>query len=255
MKLIASLMVGPGEHDRYLEPCLDSLLSFCDEVRVRLERSPDDAEFRSIADRVLTQRGVMVLDVGESDFFRHEGRARQQLLDWTLEGEPTHVLSIDADEFVADGEAVRSSCRDEYQPVAWTLCMQEVWNADDEGLEIRQDGGWNEHDVPILWSPQKLYWPLRILDRPLACGREPEAVRTAVKGCADTAVLHFGWTRRAERKSRYDRYAVADGGKYHAGSHLFSILDPDSQVTLNRTPWPAGLEDQRAAILAYANAE
>ncbi len=53
-------------------------------------------------------------------------------------------------------------------------------------------------------------------------------------------LLHFGWTRPGERKERYDRYTRHDGGRFHAGSHLRSIMWPDARVKLQWRDWPEG---------------
>lgn len=249
MKLTASLIVH-DELSRYLEPCIGGLLEFCDEVRV-LDDASRDGWDEYLADAWgRAGRRVLALREDEPGFFTHEGRARQRLLDWTLAGEPTHVLALDADEFIADGAALRRACTDDLD--VWACCMQEVWNADGAGLDLRQDGGWAETDVPVLWRPAALQAP-RIADRALACGRVPEGVSRLRGGHTCTAILHFGWANRAERAARHERYAVADGGRYHARAHLDSILLPDDRVTLNRVPWPAGIAPHRAeAILDHA---
>ena len=58
----------------------------------------DLTKWGNYADRV----AIWWLDGGT--FYEHEGRARQKLLTLTQELEPTDVLAIDADEFVADGQ-------------------------------------------------------------------------------------------------------------------------------------------------------
>lgn len=229
MKLVASMIMGPGERERYLPFVLASLATFCDDV---------------------------ILGDG-SDFFEHEGRARQRLLDATLAANPTHILAIDCDELVSDGAALRAACESEC-PVL-TLVMREVWQADSDQLRVREDGGWKSHLVPSLWRvPDQLDQTWRISDRQLACGREPIAVQALhrTRGCSEWSgvdLLHFGWTNAAERQERYDRYAVADGGRFHAGAHLQSILLPDSRVTLAPLDWPPALERLKADLLERVN--
>lgn len=238
MKLVASLMVGPNEQERYLAQCLESLATYCDEIRIRLEGYGDkgDGWFHGTV-------GLCPIAIRRSEptFFRHEGRARQELLDWTLEADPTHILSIDADEFVADPDQLRAALEQHPEADVLALCMEEVWKADQDGYRVRCDGGWCPHEVPVLYRVPRRPGPeFRIQDRALACGREPVSVRRLARHAvyAETALLHFGWTREAERASRHERYAVADGGKFHAGSHLASILWPDAQVTLEARPRP-----------------
>jgi hypothetical protein len=192
-------------------------------------------------------------------FYEHEGRARQAALEWTMGSAPTHILAIDADEFVAEGHALRGRV-EAHQHGVVSLNMQEVWKADDHGLLIRQDGGWKEHGVacvfhvpPNVHTDRSIRRHWRINDRALACGRIP--IWSTVRGNRGGNpvigdLLHFGWANEADRDARYQRYVEHDGGVHHAGSHLESIMWPDERVSLTRRPWPA-LKD-RDQILARA---
>jgi glycosyltransferase involved in cell wall biosynthesis len=249
IRLIASMIVR-NERTRYLGPCLDSLLSFCDEVRVL-----DDGSTDGSYEMLLERQGVSVLTNAGPTFFEHEGKARQALLEWTLEGSPTHILAIDADEFVASGSQLRKLAI-AGRNLIWTLPMQEIWEADEEGLWIRQDGGWREHPVPHFFAvPPARTSDWRILERELACGREPLAIRRRAGRArrAGTEILHFGWTNHSERQRRYDRYARHDAGRFHANAHLESILWPDEKVKVTPRPWPAELD--AGAILFKARKE
>lgn len=247
MNLVASLIVH-NERDRFLGPCINHLMEFCDEVRVWDDGSDDD----SVA--VAEKLGASVYHSFQHEFFEHEGRTRQHLLEWTLEADPTHILSIDADEFVADGDLVRAAClaREEVH----TLVMEEVWELDGECLCIREDGGWVPHSIPALYHvPAERDASWAILDVPLACGREPYAVRAASSHARPTGteILHFGWANESERAARHERYAVADGGRFHASSHLDSILWPPELIYLRPRSWPPGLADYRSAIEKRVN--
>lgn len=242
MKLVASVMTK-NEIGRYLEPFISHLLEFCDEVRV-LDDGSDDGTYYWLGGLA---KPVIVKPNPGPAFFEHEGRARQNLLEWTLDAEPTHVLSIDADEFVSDGAAVRAACESENRVGVWTLLMEEVWKASPAKLQVRHEGGWRPHPVPILWSvPPQPSRAFRIRDRALACGREPIYVAKHAHRAQATgvSVLHFGWTREAEREQRYQRYVTHDGGKFHASAHLQSIMWPDSRVRLRNRRWPKGLTYQ-----------
>lgn len=240
VKLVASMIVR-NERGRYLEPCVQHLQEFCDEIRV-----VDDGSTDGTAD-YLAEQGCFVWSNPRSTFYEHEGRARQQLLEWTLDAQPTHVLAIDADEFVEDGARLRQQLGREI--VAHTLCMQEVWAAG-ETLKIRMDGGWKPHPVPICWAVPINRAALRIQDRALACGREPLDVRRMRQRPTGVCVLHFGWANPAEREARYQRYVEADGGKFHASRHLQSIMWPDAKVQLCEQEWPEAI----AAALREADA-
>jgi glycosyltransferase involved in cell wall biosynthesis len=235
MKLVAS-MLARNELGRYLEPCVLTLLEYCDEIRIL-----DDGSTDGSVDWLRRLPNVQVLEQDGPPAFEHEGRARNRLLDWTLEADPDYVLAIDADEFVDDGQALREFLDETPAPVV-TLCMEEVWKAVEVGYNVRCDGGWCPHEVPVVWKPSRgTDW--RILDRPLACGREPAAVRRLWQSrrhaYSDRAILHFGWTKPSERVSRHARYAELDGGKYHASAHLKSILWPDSRMLFESRPKPA----------------
>lgn len=255
MKLIAS-MIARNELSRYLEPCVAHLLEFCEEIRVL-----DDCSDDGTAQWLTRQPRVMTLHESTHAFYAHEGQARQRLLDWTLEGEPSHILSIDADEFIADGEVVRSHCAAGEQGIAatwvaplrvWTLQMEEIWELDDECLCVREDGGWRAHPVPILYAvpAQRAASDWQIRNMPLACGREPHIVRKNAMQArpVGTEILHFGWANESERAARHERYVKADGGRYHAGSHLDSIMWRDERVKLRPRHWPPALQAYRAAV-------
>lgn len=241
MKLVASMIVK-NELQRFLPLTVTALKEFCDTVVVLDDGSTDGSY------EYLEQAGVRVKPNDGPTFFEHEGAARQRLLDWTLESNPTHILAIDADEVVADGRALRAAIDyDDEQPV-WTLVMEEVWKADENHLWVRIDGGWRPHPCPILYRVTPNMGTIQ--QKQLSCGREPEGVRKQHgRGLeSGTEVLHLGWLRESERVVRYERYAVHDGGKFHASSHLKSILWTDKQVRLQPREWPAGLSlDQLAS--------
>jgi hypothetical protein len=243
VKLIASAIVH-NEADRYLEPWLSHLLTFCDEVRLLDDYSTDAtwdvaAEF----DDVHIERN------DGPPFFEDESVARNRLLAWTISGQPTYVLSIDADEFVGDTVALRGSVTVNQAPV-YSLWMREVWKVDGDRVGLRVDGQWGDRRCPILWrAPDRLVgsgW--RIPRKKLACGREPQRVRGQRGFDTGVGVYHFGWTRVAERQARADRYYEHDGGRFHANAHLQSLLDPDEDVTLDWKPWPPSIPDPLAAL-------
>lgn len=253
MTLLIASLITKNELGRYLEPCIRSLQGFCDEIRVIDDHSTDGTfEFLAHQDKVAVAHS-------EAEFYAHEGRARNELLDWTMRGGPTHVLNIDADEFIADGRVLRQAIESSQIPAVWTIRMQEIWKLDANSLFIRSDGGWRQHDAPILWKAPKpedmrgAQW--RIPDKKLSCGREPHIVRENWRNAiaTGTEILHFGWTRQAEREERYQRYVEHDRGEFHASRHLRSIMYPDRRVKLRTRPWPAGLLEFREDLMAKVN--
>ncbi len=247
MNLVASLIVR-NELGRYLEPCVQSLLEFCDEVRVW-----DDCSDDGTYEWLLCQDRVAVGLEPAPSFFQHEGRARNRALRWAMDGKPTHILAVDADEFVTDGAAIRLACGNDQGPGVWSLDLEEVWKADERSLRIREDGSWNlqERGIPILWRvplgriAHSHRW--QVLDMQLACGRAPTAVSTSRRIPSGSGLLHFGWACEADRAARYQRYVDHDGGRFHRDKHIKSIMFPDRDVKLRKRPWPANLD--RPAIL------
>ena len=254
MKLVASLVVK-NELSRYLETCVGSLLEFCDLICALDDHSDDGTyEFLDHHPKVQLMRAT------EPYFYVHEGRTRNILLDHTLSMDPTHILHIDADEFIADGRVLRNALKTQEPVAVWTVRMEEIWKADESHLYIRCDGGWRVNDAPILWrvphrsamtSPK---W--RIRDAKLACGREPEIIRENWRSAVATGteILHFGWTNVSERQARYERYVQHDGGHYHASRHLRSIMYPDKRVKLRPRMWPTGLQAYKEGLLERVNA-
>jgi glycosyltransferase involved in cell wall biosynthesis len=246
MKLVASLIVQ-NEARRFLKPCIEALLEYCDEIRAIDDNSTDGSY------EIMRELGVEVRRNDRSMFFEHEGKARQSLLEWTMVAEPTVVLAIDADEFVDNGPELRRILEKPNPSGVWALQMEEVWGADERNLSIRQDGGWKEHPVGIVyWVPPdhatnrqtKRNW--RIPDRALACGRVPHLVGVwgRLNKPAVASLLHFGWACEADREDRYQRYVKHDGGQHHAGSHLDSIMWPDTKVSLTKKKWPPGIDKE-----------
>ncbi len=174
MKLVA-MMIVRNEADRYLTPCLESLLNFCDEVRV-IDDASDDGTMEILA----SYAGVESRRNEAASFYAHEGHARQALLEWTMQAQPTHILAIDADEFVSDGKLLRANMEEGCATGVWKLRMTEVWKAGEEWLSVRIDGDWSPRPIgvafavpPDHWMNRQIRRHWRIHDRALACGRTP----------------------------------------------------------------------------------
>ena len=248
MKLVA-MMLTRNEANRYLKWTIPSLLSFCDEVRVIDDDSVDGTH------NILRDYGCIVKRNDRPMFFEHEGRARNALLDFALEGKPDYLFAVDADEIVADGDAIRDALISRTSASGvWNLTMEEVWKADERFLYERVDGQWGSRKCPVLFEvPARIPSNWRIADRALACGREPMPVAKAGVRRAPvvTSLFHLGWANESERETRYDRYVKHDGGAFHASAHLNSIMFGDELVKLAPREWPKGLD--REGLLERIN--
>lgn len=241
-------MIVKNELGRYLPLAVEQLLTYVDEVRV-LDDGSDDGTFEWLEGR----DGIAVKRNEGPQFFEHEGRARQNLFEWTLQGRPDYILSIDADEFVGDPHIVTEAVTSNQE--VYCLSLVEAWKVNHGGISIRVDGHWGPRKVPILFkAPRRTDRAWRINDRALACGREPIAViRNASRApVLATEVFHFGWTQRSERERRAERYFEHDGGKFHASRHLQSILFEDDKVGLRGMPWPPGLRPLAESLIEHS---
>lgn len=231
MNLVASMIVR-NEMGRYLEPCIRHLQDFCDEIRV-VDDASDDGTFEWLA----VQEQVVVTGDMKPRFYVHEGQARQRLLDWTLEAKPTHILVIDADEFVVGSDVLRANLIAHPDTPIWALKIEEIWRADMQNLHVREDGGWRTHPLPCVFNAQPGI-RLEMMNRKLAVRRIPTHFQQLRAQESGASLLHFGWTDPANRRARYDRYHEHDRGRFHSGHHLRSILWDDRRVVLRRRLWP-----------------
>ena len=248
MKIVAGLILRNERH-RYLEYALANLLEFVDEVAVMDDGSTDGWED-------LIPRGAPVeihrIDQSGRDsqpaFFRH-AVARNHLLRFTLEREPDWVVASDADELFDNGPALRAACEAAAAP-ALSVEIAEVWEASDDLLCVRQDGGWRSHQIAAVWRPAALRAQrLALADKQTATGRVPDAVHRLRAAPSGVSLLHFGWSNERERAERFKRYPPGSG---HAGAHVASIMWPCDRVQLQGRDWPAGLP--KAELLARCSA-
>lgn len=243
MKLVA-MMIVRNELDRYLKPVIAALQEFCDEIRCY-----DDVSTDGTADWLEGQANVGVKRADGPSFYAHEGAARQKAMNWAHAADPTHVLAVDADELIENGQGIRDAIEREAslgrRTMVYTLDIQEIWGADDHYLYTREDGGWRTHPVPICYQAVKVVGNRKdwmIPQRQLASGRVPMAVaRNGRKAPSGARCLHLGWACAADRQARYQRYVEHDQGRFHARAHLDSIMWDDGQVKTLARGWPSGL--------------
>ena len=263
VNLVAGMVVR-NELGRYLRWSLPALLEYADHV-VILDDHSDDGTFEWL-DGLEMHGRVRVVRSDLPPMFENEGAVRQHLHALTLALEPTHVIAVDADEFIGDGHVIRDRLndhlvsRDRLRLHAWTCAMEEIWDVTSQELACRCDGSWRPHDVPVLYSvPDGMKTPGRWMwsDRALASGRVPQEVSSLAlrRGAAPTGteILHFGWADQRERQQRAARYAALDGGRFHANTHLQSILWPESRQSRGEREWPPALLPYRAQLVRHVN--
>jgi len=249
VKLTASLILR-NEKARYLDACLSSLLEFCDEIVVL-----DDGSDDGWGVPWLLEERVVVWEIDQrlrTEAFYNHAWARNQLVNYTLQGDPTHVLAIDADEFVSDGQALRRAL--EHLPGdVFTLSIEEAWELCDDCICVREDGGWRSHEIGNVWRPKAFQGKaLPITDKGHATGRVPDAINGVPSVATGVQLLHLGWANKTERAERFERYAVGDGGRFHAKAHIDSIMWEDRRVSCRSREWPAGLAPYKDALIARA---
>lgn len=234
------MMIVRDELDRYLKPVTETLLQTVDEIRAVDDGSTDGTgEWLESLDRVNVKR------LEATEFYAHEGRARQKALTWAYKAGPTHLLAIDADELLENGDQLRASLAED-RVMTWSLDMEEIWKTTPDLMSVREDGGWRAHPVMVCYQYVRVVGNQRgwmIPDQALASGRVPR--RVAMNGrrmISGAKLLHLGWACEADRQARYDRYVEHDSGKFHKSAHLDSIMWPDSMVRLRERAWPIGLD-------------
>lgn len=215
--IIAHLIVGPGEGDRYLEQVLKRTHSWADQVHVALDPAA------TIKERELVNVWADSYSVLPATWEEHEARFR--LNAWTRLEEAYNlsredfIVCIDADEVIHDPSLVREAAK-EFPGQKISFTFHEMWSAD----EYRIDENWKPYQAAIMF-PYRTHGSFR--DRALACGREPtyvSAIPPARNPVSD--LLHYGYATEKDRQAKYERYMRLDGGKFHNVNHLKSILKP-----------------------------
>lgn len=250
VKISAGLILR-NEADRYLRFALENLAEFVDDIAVVDDGSTDGWEDLIPAGAPVR---ILRLDQGgrdqEPDFYRH-AIARNRLLDFTLDGLPQWVIASDADELWTDGIAIRRACETARADVL-TVDIIEVWEACEDCLCTREDGGWRSHPIGAVWRVAPFRQQiLSLTDKDTATGRVPDAIHRGRSAPTGEEILHFGWANQAERAERFKRYPAGSG---HANQHVESIMWTDARVKLAARAWPEGWSDELAgSVLERAN--
>lgn len=223
MALIAQMVVR-NEANRFLVRVLDDLLSYVDEIVVTDDCSTDDT-FQICSDYT-----DFIYKTEENLFVTNEGLLRQVALDNLANHAKTGdwILAIDADEIV-------------WPTVLPIKELIKTVKYDVFGLEFVNMWSETHYRVDKFWAPitcTKLYRYMKggkIKDRLLACGSEPTYVEESMRmgrwmKHSGLVLQHLGYVRDKDKKAKYSRYQEIDGGRYHSGEHLQSILDQHVQL-------------------------
>jgi len=216
MRIIAHMVVGPGEADRFLTTVLSRVADWADVTHVALDPMAGDSE-RIAA----TIDSNYVTRVEAPSFVEHEGRFREaawRQMEEVVEPElGDYIVCIDADEIIADATALRKAVK-EYPGMRLGVTFHHMWN----GTHYRVDGQWRPHLAHIIIPFQ---FNAHHVDRALASGREPSyAQNVPMHGQPVSDILHLGYVRDEDKQMKYDRYMALDGGKYHSNAHIKSII-------------------------------
>lgn len=215
MRIIAHMVVGPGEAGRYLDKVLDRAARWVDDVHIVLDPMVTAAEIR-IADKYADDCVIL-----QDPWTDHEGRFRQgawSVMEGLMMPELGDViLLLDADEVIFDPEPVRQiAINNPGKRLGFTF--HEMWSPS----EYRTDGHWKPYvgNILIPWRPGGQF-----RDRRIACGREPTyATGIPAVGTPVASLLHYGYAREEDRNLKYERYMELDGGRFHSLDHLRSII-------------------------------
>ena len=228
-RLIAN-MVARNEASEYLPEVLERLRNQVDVIVFTDDASTDDTV--KVAEQYVDH--IMVMD--EPTFCVHEGDLRQASWNF-LESSAAPVdgdwvLAIDADEFLYE---TKKSARELIQTQDYTIINVDFYHMWNE-THFRVDGGWRPHGSTRLfkWRPGGIFKSSKV-----ACGSEPTFVasdlvyfRHLFMADSGLKMKHLSYIKDADKKKKYDRYTEIDGGKFHANSHINSIIDPPGKVSL-----------------------
>lgn len=220
MALIAQ-MIGRNEADRHLEEVLIHLRPIVDAIVFTDDCSEDNTL------EIARKYGDFVYESEEPLFTVDEGRLRnnawRNLQNHAVIGD--WILAIDCDEKLWATNPKLSLDK---------LMRQEQYDV----INIRFYHMWNEthYRVDKLWAPTnssrlfRYYLGGHINDRKMASGSEPQYVQTLIrrgKYMVDSGLImqHLGYVRDEDKIAKHARYTEHDGGDFHAGAHIESIVD------------------------------
>jgi hypothetical protein len=216
------MLIGPGESHRHLDRVLRKTSAWADKIVVILDNAdPDTIEAVRSATTLWRWRP-------DKAMLKDESKARNRLME-LLDGDAKPddlVVILDADEelFAINGENLNDLLMDAIyiSPFRSYPCWF-LHHWDPDGLTVRVDGGW---DPPYGVRIYRHVKGRRIQDKAFACSPIPDESMEAVCPTEQTpfGIRHWGYAYPHDRARKHDYYTDRDGGKFHSGDHIASII-------------------------------
>ncbi len=232
MKVIANMVVR-NEADAYLPRVLERLQNQVDLICVTDDASDDNTV------EVARSFGAKVYQMTEPTFRVNEGVLRQVSWNWLQQhvtpDEDVLVVAIDADEELYELGPSLYDLAKLSQYSVFNVTFYHMWNE----TQYRADGGWTPHPSSRVFR----YKPGGFFNqRKLACGSEPTYVNGDIRSSrylrnTGLAMKHLSYIKDEDKQKKYERYTELDGGAFHAGAHIRSIIDPIEEVKLQTWRW------------------
>lgn len=221
--MIIGAMLVRNESGRYLERVLEQMQQVCDRIVIVDDCSTDDTV------EICRSYGADVYQHHhESLFVTNELELRKGLWNAAARNHGDWILCLDADEALSNPEKLREM-----------IALAEQRGCD--ALAFRLYDMWSEthYRNDHLWNAHKRFWPMCVryderkdydwLEQPLHCGRFPlNAYKLPMDAKID--ILHWGWSREAERKAKYERYMSIDTQGLGSREQYESILDSNPRL-------------------------
>lgn len=209
-------MIARNEADRHLVKAMSCIVEMGAYAYVTDDASDDDTA------GICQDFGATVRTNERPKFWEHEGKARQEHLEWMDQfcKEGDWILALDADETISDPDDLANVIHNAemMKCTAISLRLYEFWTE----TEYRVDGLWFGNSTPRLykWQPGG-----QINDRPMGCGSEPTYVMQASRFNQDRCrLLHWGYVRPEDREKKHRAYSTRLGGHGHNTTHVDSII-------------------------------
>lgn len=209
-------MIARNEEHRFLTEAMSCIVEMGAYAYVTDDASEDHTA------GICQDFGATVRTNERPKFWEHEGKARQEHLDWMDQfcKEGDWILALDADETISNPEDLESVIHsaEMLKSTAISLHLYEFWTP----TEYRIDGLWFGTATPRLykWQPGG-----KINDRPMGCGSEPTYVAQASRFNQERChLLHWGYVRPEDRERKHRAYSTRLGGHGHNTTHVDSIV-------------------------------